>query len=85
MSRIGDGSPYDPSHHVDWAYWACKGAPATIHPGAVVKMAEALEPFTDYPKEWYNDGGDTQVQITVRAEDIKNAALALAAYKGEDV
>ena len=78
MSRIGDGSPYDPSHHVDWAYWACKGAPATIHPGAVVKMAEALEELANMADEC--DGWES-----FPSGPIDKARDALTAYYGEDV
>ena len=78
MERIGDASPYDPSHHMDWAYWACKGAPATIRPGAVVRMATALERVANLNED-AGDIGDGMLRTIVA--DAKDA---LAAYYGEN-
>ena len=56
---------------------ACKGAPATIKPGAVVKMAEALDRVANL-NETAGEIGEGML-ITI----VDEARQALAAYYGE--
>ena len=57
---------------------ACKGAPATIRPGAVVRMATALERVANLNEDAGEIGEGMLRTIVADAKD------ALAAYYGEN-
>ena len=57
------------NEYVTTSIKACKGAPATIKPGAVVKMADALEATKTFLDDWPGT--------------LQMVEEALAAYYGE--
>ena len=63
--------------YTDTCRFACKGAPATIRPGAVVRMAAALERVANLNEDAGEIGDGMLRTIVADAKD------ALAAYYGE--
>ena len=79
--RIGDESPTEITRAMAKTYNACTGAPATLKPGCVLSMAEALEDMLTMYTDLINSG-DCGNWNPEHDEEVIIARAALAMYNG---